>query len=376
MVNSSSTSSSEQRARLRAELLVVLAVVAGIALLDRLTTLPPLVGAEFQARRAYESITYRIDPTHAPGLSALTRVRTNAQGLRGAEFSRSRRNIVLLGGSTTYAQLLDDDDALMTRVQRHLSPGPREVAVATSARGGQTVLDSLRNLEQLGARPDTRPDVVVAMLGANRVEQYYSLAPWTGPDGQPTGASLPDDSPYAPARFDRTFAGLYIEPDGAFMTRLRQAYRSQQGLDALTPLLERWLDRHLDDHEVQLQRLADRSTALGAPLVLVTQPMNWSGVEDERVQTWALGFIRTQGTGFVPAPRLLAELLERVNDRTRRFARQADIPLVDLADLGRDCAPCFYDQWHFTVQGADRAGARIAAAIPPDGFADGAPDGP
>ena len=72
------------------------------------------------------------------------------------------------------------------------------------------------------------------------------------------------------------------------------------------------------------------------------------------------------GRGFVPSPDLLAEIVEAYNQRTRDVAEREGVPLVDLARAFAEdegCPSCFYDQWHFTAEGAARAAELMAAAI-------------
>jgi len=96
----------------------------------------------------------------------------------------------------------------------------------------------------------------------------------------------------------------------------------------------------------------------------VTQPINYGGSDDDdRVRSWMPYFVHRDRVGFVPAPSLVAALMARFNEATRRVARRRGLVWVDLAETLGDCGDCFYDQWHFTVTGAQRAAKSIAPVV-------------
>jgi hypothetical protein len=120
---------------------------------------------------------------------------------------------------------------------------------------------------------------------------------------------------------------------------------------------------HLRGFEQRLKQLVALVSASGAQLAIVTQPISYAGSEDARTDRYALFYV-DRGEGFVPSPALLARLLGGFNDVSRRVARNQGLPLIDLANELGSCERCFYDQWHFTLEGARRAAERIAIALP------------
>ena len=113
-----------------------------------------------------------------------------------------------------------------------------------------------------------------------------------------------------------------------------------------------------------LRRLLDTAGRCGTRLVLATQALNYGGPDNEaRVATWTPMLRPPGGVGLIPSPELTAKLLARFNSAVTAFGAAHNVEIVDLAAELADCAACFYDQWHFTEEGADRAAALLAPAI-------------
>ena len=330
------------------KLLVV--VVAALAAGDLLFQLDQLAGGDDQDRRAYESITVENNLELMPGVSPIARVVATPQGLRGDLLTEGSFNLVLSGGSTVFCRLLDEDKALTARIAAAI-PGPvREsigLRVATAGRGGQTISKSYANLARLFDDPATRPDLVVGQFGSNS-----------------TAHLLVDTQFSGPAAAQRTpVPWLGTAPRSAYVKRLRALYQRHAKLGALTPQLEVAYSNRRAIFADWLGKIVDQARAGGARLLLVTQPISYAGSAlDTRTAKYLLLYPKNKG--FVPTPALLAKLLDGFNQVTRDLAAERGIPLLDLAasDLAT-CEPCFYDQWHLTELGADRAGQQIAHAL-------------
>ena len=57
--------------------------------------------------------------------------------------------------------------------------------------------------------------------------------------------------------------------------------------------------------------------------------------------------------------------LDSVNETTRRVGRDLGVPIYDLARSIPKSLEFFYDDVHFNVRGANRAGRKLAALIQP-----------
>lgn len=131
------------------------------------------------AFRPLPYVNYGLTPdyTRDPGERGLVRT-TNALGFRGAEVAQpkpeGRWRIACLGGSTTYSDLVDDDDAypaLLERILRERQPG-RDLDVVNAGVPSYTSADSLANLANRVI--DLAPDVVVLYQAVNdyRTRKY------------------------------------------------------------------------------------------------------------------------------------------------------------------------------------------------------------
>ena len=65
----------------------------------------------------------------------------------------------------------------------------------------------------------------------------------------------------------------------------------------------------------------------------------------------------------MPAPSLMAALMKGFNQVARTVAQRRGLPLVELAQALSPQRACFYDQWHFTVRGAQSAADLLARQL-------------
>ena len=162
---------------------LLLAVVAALAAGDLLFQLDQLPGGDVQNRKAYESTLLRNNLLVTPGVSAVARVVSTPQGLRGDLLSWRSFNVVVAGGSTVFCRLLGEEKTLTARLAAATPAAVRrkiDLRVATEGRGGQSVPVTYANLTQLFAQPSARPDLVVAQFGANSLMHFLSRPKFTG----------------------------------------------------------------------------------------------------------------------------------------------------------------------------------------------------
>lgn len=365
MASSSSTSSSDRPQ----DGWIVFACVATALILGHIVFRPPVVGAPaLPARTPYEQVVFTIDPDLISGLSPRSRLVANGQGLRGQVLGKGAFNVLIIGGSTVQCALLDETDSLVTRVFENLREKRREgrpIRIATPARGGYALRHINADLASLLASENTAAQLVVAMLGANDLEQFVTGVPWATNERGDLVPEIPPESPFSSRNWTKTYAGWYAPGNtGAFAERVRLAYAESPWQDSLDERKKKLFQAHLRLYDESLLDLAWITKQADAPLILVTQPLNYAGNErGARVADWMPFYFARSGVGFIPSPALFAELLGRINDHTRAFSEVNGVPLLDLAAEMTGCADCYYDQWHFNVEGAKRAGRRIAVFI-------------
>ncbi len=360
MDGSSSTSSSEPRGR-RAFVEGVLGLGA-LGLGALVWPRPEAVRGGAVVRTPFDGLRFDIDPRWIAGVSRPSRVTTNAMGLRGNLVGDAPRDLLMIGGSTAQCLLLDDADSLDARLEIELrARGLAGARVANAGFAGHPIEALLAELPSFeGAR---RPAKILGLFGANEVEYFINHAPWaTAPNGamQP-GYDL--EGPYGPAHRARTFAGWYRPGSrGRFLVRPREAYAQARKTEAMPSHLRAFLAERSAVFGQALAQLADFCAQRRIELVLATQPVDPSEGGRDPTRGWSPFFFAPPGQGFVPSPSLMRGLVAGFNEMLRRFAAARSLALVDLAaEVSRE--GCFYDQWHFSVEGAQRAATQAGEAL-------------
>src|SRR6185503_12392000 len=123
----------------------------------------------------------------------------------------------------------------------------------------------------------------------------------------------------------------------------------------------------LAEFRAVLLELLASATRHGAGLVLVTQPALWSTALDPELEgrLWLGGvgdFQHRAGCAYYTTA-ALARGLELFNAALVDFAREHELPLLDLArELAGD-PRCFYDDVHFSEEGARRVARFLAQGL-------------
>lgn len=362
--SSTSSSESQTRADPRADsrgLLAALATIAALAL-GGLVSPEPLTRNLAGERVPYRVEVHELDARWVADAGPRSRHAANGQGLRGDVIVGRDFEVVIVGGSTTECSLLDEGEDLVGRLARELDERVDEpVRVAALAQPGLPLFGLLDELDAF-THAERRPDRIVAFVGANETQTFFNHAPWVAREpGGPWEAWIDPDSAFGVRGRATTYRGWYQPGSGGrFLDAVRVAYADERNWQrSLHPGHHALLRQALRDYVASLAGLHALARARGATLVLVTQPLApWAPPAEGR--GWAPFLYAPEGAGFVPSPELSAQLLDAFNAQTRGFASEHQLPLVDLARTMADCTTCFYDQWHFTNEGAERAAGAIA----------------
>jgi hypothetical protein len=341
-----------------------LATLAALAL-GNLVPLQAMTRNPAGERVPYRVEVHDLDERWVADVGTRSRHAANGQGLRGDAIVGRDREIIVLGGSTTECSLLDEHDTLARRLRDALESAhaAEPVRVAALAQPGLPLAGLLEEIDAF-TRGRRRPDVFVGLFGANETQTFYNNTPWVGTVGKSSWEAWIDPvSPLGVHGREATFRGWYRPGNrGRFLEAPRIAYADERAWQStLHQAHVSELRAALAGYVASLAELRRIVGTRGASLVLVTQPVApWASPEGGR--GWAMLFFAEYGRGFVPSPALTRQLVEAFNATTRAFAAEHSVPIVDLALLLQGCATCFYDQWHFTREGAARAAAAIAPA--------------
>jgi hypothetical protein len=145
----------------------------------------------------------------------------------------------------------------------------------------------------------------------------------------------------------------HVEDTGGTVYTKRRAERQAATIDDEPPELAACLRQF----SVDLEGLAETCRDRGVRLVLTTQPTLWQkGLDRENAEL--LWFGRQADGRYLSVDRL-REGMDWYNDALKRVCAEQGVELVDLSALDGDAA-MFYDDCHFTEQGAQRVARLIA----------------
>lgn len=343
-------------------LLVVLLVAVDLALGDWLgeRNMGPVrvlrdVAMEFDVEGLY------------PG-SGVSVYRRDHWGLRGAYDDLSRIDILTIGGSTTDLRLLGEGDTWQDRMGEAFHRDGLSVSVVNAGVDGQTTIGHIADFEHWFPKvPGLRARYVLAYVGLNDVHVEFHA--WSD-KMVPKGWSGDLRQAY---RNNSIYYRAYRDLKGMFRARRARLIHHRLDLSTLpwsdTPMHtdhEARMAERLQAYETRLERLVELIHGFGARPILVTQPRGdvrrengrLLGVIDGQSEIASI-FTETNGIDR----HIIQALFNRVTLEVCR--RTADAVCVDLAGELEFEPGDFYDQVHYTPQGARRIGEYLAGRLRP-----------
>jgi hypothetical protein len=291
-----------------------------------------------------------IDHRLPPGDPSLP---TNGDGIRGrresGEFTESGTNVILLGDSFVFGQLLAVEQAIPEQVERRLRarfPG-NEVRVANFGWVSASPLLAHRLLRDIGDR--YRPDLIALcidmgdfhddlvyerMFRAIAVHRRLSRFPLLV-------TALRQLAPQAYAALLDRLTGIHVPAQPYFM--------AQAPLDETRPFA-RALMRNVQD-------IREYARAQAAQFVLFVFPRHWQYDAREAPRNWEQARYDPDGPYTLEPFRFFAEQSERV-----------DYPIHSLLETFREAGvfpTCFEDDPHWNSAGAAVAAEAIAERLAP-----------
>ncbi len=338
---------------------------------DRLT-----FGAPFFGR--YESEMLReVDadgiPRNAPG-ARFEKWRINSLGFRGEEVAREkapgRRRIICLGQSESFGLYESEGGDWPSRLSRLLEPSQPQAEVINASVVGTSRWSRVQYLEKYLL--PLQPDVVILYFNVlNEASSGLrgppdpSRAPRPGPQSDRWASLRPRSLAKLKLRLAQALPQslLFAVRTRALKRSLRAIEQSElQGrapLDALPP-------ENVAAYEAHLRQIVQLLRDKGIQPVLATYPT--LAREDNKAQhAFLLSAERTWHIDF--SEEGLLDAARRINDATRRVAREMGAPLADVDAAVPRTPEYFYDQVHYTDRGAEVVARHMLQALQQAGLA-------
>jgi len=335
---------------------------------------------------------YRADPAILPGVDGLARFHIGSHGLRAREFDDADvLRIACVGGSTTECLFLDTEESWPGLLEQHLAAGLRSgVWVGNAGKSGHAAREHVEQVEELCAGvPEL--DLVLVLAGAN--DLCGSLA-----HAEPAGAAPPaiDDPAWRAGARRAAFMLLPVGEDarGPLQERCAIARALQIAKNRLLAgrprahnfdvrRYARWREQRAAASELRdelpdlgpalalyrsrLERMIASAHSRGIAIAFATQPATWrAGLAPERERLLWMGgagdFQNRSGAPYWSAGALARGLADH-NRVLEQVCAARGAPCLDLAALLDRADECFYDDVHFTEEGARRVAAAWAERV-------------
>jgi lysophospholipase L1-like esterase len=308
-----------------------------------------------------------------PGVRGRHRFTTNNMGFRGDHLAvpkpPNELRIFMVGGSSTECFYLDDSEAVSRVLQDELNGRLSSGRVARAYNAGKSGDASDDHVSMIVHRiVHLQPDVMVVFSGFNdltralRAPDYLHFV----------------DAPEGKVPLLKMVATEFQFPRRLFYLRQRTSMSPRERLEQI-PLQSDYAAK------VQLRKSVSTSnerprtdptgyrrnllTIIGVArahdirLVFMTQQTTWNSRTDPRAAEWHWMLYRY---GVTYREDFMDEALEGLNRVMREVTAQHRVPLYDLARIMPKSSEYFYDDVHFTVQGARRAGTELAQVLASD----------
>lgn len=336
----------------------------------------------------FRRLRVALDREALPALRPVIHVEVNGDGERGGPPPRAGEDALralVVGGSAAECIFLDQDQTWPAVVEQALNRPENLRALGVSRAHVGNVARAIIPCAQIDAMLRRmlpryrRLDLVLVMVGASDVVSWMEQGlPEKLPEVRVDPAKLfeqHDEGPWgwAPRRTAlwralRSLQRRLLRPvevragGGDWLTRTRKmraaAPRIVDEAPDATPMLD-----HFEQHLAALLRTAQASAAR---VILVRQP--WLGAalgpEEER-QLWNFGVGRPyrEEVGTYFSPRVVDAIMQQIDARAAAVAEALGVEQVDLGPRLDRSARMFYDELHFTPEGAEAVGRAVAEAI-------------
>lgn len=332
------------------------------------------------------AMTNQLPPGLIRGVREKFRYSLNRQGMRGDDYPENSPayRILTMGGSTTICSFLADSKtwpAVLQKKLPHTADG-RKVWVGNIGKSGLTTRSHVLQMAHL--TPQYPADAILVLTGINDL----ILRIWGDENYDPhfldkaenkrelmfnTFTILPDSlypfykrfGLWKLARRAKSYSRNYISEESllAEIKRSRDLLRYGRAIDTL-PDLEKALEEYADNLAQIIQAASQRKLRL----IMMTQPVWWNDrmTAAERASLLPFGSIGYSAPSIkydYYSVEILAECMRLYNDKLVSLCRQFGVEYIDLASCVPQTAQVFYDDCHFTENGAELVADAVVAYL-------------
>lgn len=362
-------------------------VVLGVGLFATEVVLRLLSPKKFYIWPPHAKRTYQPKSEWLPGISGEGRFITNSMGIRGDEIPEDAKNRILtLGGSTTEALYLDQDETWPYLLQKNLNaiPNAPKTWVGNVGKSGH---NSINHIYQMKYFVPQVPDLstVILLMGANEVffQPYWK----TEFNPHPQIAPLKTDR----ENMSSSFSSFPISLKAPYFSNLRQSalffhldrlywlmnkigfYQDHQGkfhqkmraLKQAGTLYDKRPDLTLglEVYAQNLNTLIDLAQAQHLRVILMTQPYAWNKnltPSDQKILWW--GWVYGAKDTFYSLD-VQTYIFDAYNQTLLDVCHKRAIPCIDLANKVPHDLSYFYDDIHFNEKGNAEVARVVADAL-------------
>jgi len=329
----------------------------------------PLISNEYITLPPNLRTTVDVRTDHAPGFRAgIRKITTDAKGFRVAppvDYEKKRgTRIFAIGGSTTEDIMLDDHATWTHLLQEGLRATSRDVEVINTGVSG---LRARNHLATLKAIAEYEPDLVLLMVGANDWNKQIRDAFEPSRDSY----RLPE---LRNSLFGKTLGRLVVTPmrvrlmggsgrDASVVIDKPDGFNSEMPRDSLNRTRKRVFNpaEVSPEYREDIGALVSTCREEGLHCVLLTQPSAYSEEAPQKLRRllWMTPPFADYTLDLVAMQRIAS----MYNDFLEVLAREHSLPVCDVAASMPPAIDLFYDDMHFTDDGARRVAEILQPCI-------------
>jgi lysophospholipase L1-like esterase len=310
-----------------------------------------------------------------PGMGEMARFTTNNLGFRGSDLTIPKPDdeyrIFMIGGSTTECVYLDDTLAVTHILESNLNqnvPDTISVEVYGAGKSGDRTYDHIAMISQRIVHLE--PDLIIVFCGINDITAAIYEADYTQmPHGSGQKISFFDLVKYTLTEFQLArrlyyvYKGIFSIPTGDdLLTSIsfKSDYKRKVELRRSSPLSDQPPRVDLKPYRENLITIIGLARAHNIRLVFMTQATTWNSQVDPDTESWQWG---TYKNGVTYRAEDMDKAMSAYNNVMREVAAEYDIPVFDAALFMPKTIDYFYDDCHFNIEGARKAGSLLGSFL-------------